>query len=92
MKKIMVVLIMILLLLILTSCSTTIPPDDDRITTARIRYLDGSMDVVEIEKYKPYEQSGSLVLRTADGRTMVVGANNVIIINESKDQYECKDE
>ena len=51
---------------------------------AKVRYFDGSLDTLEISGYSTV---GSCVrLRTIDGRQTILGANNVIIIEEVEDQ------
>ena len=50
---------------------------------AKVRYFDGSLDTLEISGYKT---DGSCVrLRTIDGRQTILGANNVIIIEEGEE-------
>ena len=51
---------------------------------AKVRYFDGSLDTLEITGYSTV---GSCVrLRTLDGRQTILGANNVIIIEEVEEQ------
>lgn len=84
MKKLLVFLALTAVLILLTGCSGTTA--DKRITTAKIRYFDGSMDTLEIDRWRA-SSSGTITLYTAEGRTVVIGANNVILIEESEEQY-----
>lgn len=84
MKKLLVFLALTAVLILLTGCSGTTA--DKRITTAKIRYFDGSMDTLEIDRWR-FTASGTIALYTAEGRTVVIGANNVILIEESEEQY-----
>ena len=84
MKKLLVFLALTAVLILLTGCSGTTA--DKRITTAKIRYFDGSMDTLEIDRWRS-SASGTITLYTAEGRTVVIGANNVILIEESEEQY-----
>ena len=47
---------------------------------AKIRYFDGSMDTIRITGYSPV--GGSIWLQAEDGHIAVVGANNVIIVED----------
>ena len=47
---------------------------------AKIRYFDGSMDTISITGYS--QVGGSLWLKAEDGHIAVVGANNVIIVED----------
>ena len=50
---------------------------------AKIRYFDGSMDTIRITGYSPV--GGSIWLKAKDGHITVIGANNVIIVED--DEY-----
>ena len=50
---------------------------------AKIRYFDGSMDTIRITGYSPV--GGSIWLKTEDGHISLIGANNVIIVED--DEY-----
>lgn len=51
---------------------------------AKVRYFDGSLDTLEITGYTT---AGSCIqLRTIDGRRTIMGANNVIIIEEEEEK------
>lgn len=84
MKKLIILLALFAVLALLTGCDGV--SDDKRITTAKIRYFDGSMDTLEIDHWRS-TSPGYFVLYTAEGRTVVIGANNVILIEESEEQY-----
>ena len=84
MKKLLVLLALFAVLAVLTGCDGI--SNDKRITTAKIRYFDGSMDTLEIDRWRA-SASGTITLYTAEGRTVVIGANNVILIEETEEQY-----
>ena len=87
MKKLLILLTLLVCLVIITGCSTlTATTADKRITTAKIRYFDGSMDTLEVDRWFA-SASGTVTLHTMEGRKVVIGANNVIIIEESEEQY-----
>ena len=88
MKKIMVVLLLVSLLFIVSGCYSQPPPEEDRITSAFIRYFDGSSDRVVVEEFRKYN-NGMVGLTTDTGRKIVIGVNNIIIIEESRAQYDC---
>ena len=88
MKKLLVLLALFAVLAVLTGCDGISDgmSDGKRITTAKIRYFDGSMDTLEIDRWRS-SSSGYFILYTAEGRTVVIGANNVILIEETEEQY-----
>ena len=49
---------------------------------AKVRYFDGSMDTIRITGYSPV--GGSLWLKAEDGHFTIVGANNVIIVEDEE--------
>ena len=51
-----------------------------RALNAKIRYFDGSCEMIELRGYSLYQ--GFMRLDTAAGDRIYVGANNVIIIDE----------
>ena len=85
MKKLLVLLALFAVLALLTGCDGI--SDDKRITTAKIRYFDGSMDTLEVDRWFA-SASGTVTLHTMEGRKVVIGANNVILIEETEEQYE----
>ena len=85
MKRLMLFLLLIAAIFLLTGCN--VATTNKRITTAKIRYFDGSMDTFEVERWRT-SPSGTITLYTMEGRTVVIGVNNVILIDETKEQYE----
>lgn len=87
-RLIAMLLIFAVILVVCTGCSS---PDnannEKRVTHARIRYFDGSMDVLEVDRWFS-SNSGTVTIYTTEGRKVVIGANNVILIEETKEQYE----
>ena len=49
---------------------------------AKIRYFDGSMDTIRITGYSP--AGGCIWLKAEDGHIAVIGANNVIIVEDEE--------
>ena len=49
---------------------------------AKVRYFDGSMDTIRITGYSPV--GGSIWLKAEDGHFTIVGANNVIIVEDEE--------
>lgn len=47
---------------------------------AKVRYFDGSLDTLQIKSYKTI--GDSILIITDDGRQMVTGSNNVIIVED----------
>ena len=82
MKKI-ILTILILAMLLLSGCYNQ---TDTRMTTAMVRYFDGSCDAFLITRYF-ISGSGTVTLYTPEGKEITLGQNNVIIIEESEDQY-----
>ena len=87
MKKGLVVLILIAGFVLLSGCDGT---SDRYITTAKIRYFDGTTDTVIVESYN-IASGGILHIRTDAGRTVTISANNVILITETEAQYNCQE-
>lgn len=87
-KTICMIILLLFAFLLLSGCNQS---NEARVTHAKIRYFDGSCDTLEIEKWFA-SASGTVTLHTDTGRKIVIGANNVIIIEESKDQYENREE
>jgi len=83
-KLISVLLILIVTLLVCTGCSSS--DDGKRVKHAKIRYFDGTVDTIEIKNWFA-SQSGTVTLNTSEGRKVVLGVNNVIIIEETEYQY-----
>lgn len=82
MKKLSIGLLAVLLvvaLLVLTGCSSG-GTETKRTLNAKVRYFDGTSEMIELKSY--YLVEGMAKLFTAAGDTMVVGPNNVIIFDE----------
>ena len=72
--------LVILLLAVLIFIS--IPAKNQGNLIAKVRYFDGSMDTIRITCYSPV--GGSLWLKVDDGHIAVIGANNVMIIQDEQ--------
>ena len=72
--------LVILLLAVLIFIS--IPAKNQENLIAKVRYFDGSMDTLRIVAYEP--MGGSIWLKTEDGHIAVIGANNVMIIEDEE--------
>ena len=78
MKKVLLAAILIAALILMTGCST-----NRHAINAKIRYFDGTNEMVPVESYSV---SGSFMrIKTLFGDILYVGANNVIIIEETQD-------
>ena len=84
MKKVLIIMVILLVAAIAVACSV---PSKNRVLSAKIRYFDGSMDTVLINSY--YVTGAIMTLCTVDGRKVVIGANNVVVIEETEEQYNC---
>lgn len=87
MKKLFVLLCLFVVLILLTGCSGS---SDKYITTAKVRYFDGTTDTVIVESYN-IASGGIMHIRTDAGRTVTISANNVILITETEAQYNCQE-
>lgn len=92
-KALVAVCLLVVVLFVLAGCSAVTGKDakvsaEKRAISAKIRYFDGSMDTVVLTGYS-VGCSGTLDLRTEDNRRILVGVNNVMIIEESEAQYNC---
>lgn len=85
MRKFLLIVILAVLLVFLSGCTQ----GEKRIMSAKVRYFDGSMDTILIDRYRIMD--GTVTIYTDSGRKIVIGANNVIIIEESEAQYNCKE-
>lgn len=87
MKKVLsAILVLIILLMICTGCSKPATDSDRFVRTAKVRYFDGSMETLEIERFDT-SASGLVHLYLENGAEMYFGANNVIIVKETEEQY-----
>ena len=78
------------MLFVLSGCGSKYTESKEQILSAKIRYFDGSMDTVLLESYSLLTGGSSVVLKTLEGRTIIVGINNVMIISESEEQFYCQ--
>ena len=79
MKKILLVILLVAVTAVLCLLPVIIHPVT-RNLIAKIRYFDGSMDTIRITGYSPV--GGSMWLKAEDGKFTIVGANNVIIVED----------
>ena len=79
MKKILVVILLVAVTAALCLLPVLLNPAP-RHLVAKIRYFDGSMDTIRITGYSPV--GGSIWLQAEDGHIAVIGANNVIIVED----------
>ena len=82
MKKILPVILLVAVTAALCLIPVLLNPAP-RNLIAKIRDFDGSMDTIRITGYSPV--GGSIWLKTEDGHIAVIGANNVIIVED--DEY-----
>lgn len=87
MKKILVLIALIAVLILLAGCDGN--SSERWITSAKIRYFDGSMDTVIVDSYNI--SGGIMHIRTDSGRTITIGSNNVILIYETESQFNCQE-
>lgn len=92
-KALAVVCLLVVALVVLSGCSAgpgknSSAVTEKRVTSAKIRYFDGSLDTVVLQSYV-LDMYGMVILYTEDGRKVIVGPNNVMIIEESEAQYNC---
>ena len=81
MKKVLLMIIVVFVLGLLCAlifASHTAP----RSLIAKVRYLDGSLDTIRITEYSPV--GGSMWLKAEDGHVALIGANNVIIVEDEE--------
>ena len=81
MKKILPVILLVAVTAALCLIPVLLNPAP-RNLIAKIRYFDGSMDMIRITGYSPV--GGSIWLKTEDGHIAVIGANNVIIVEDDE--------
>lgn len=85
-KVISAILVLIILLVICAGCSKPATDGERIITTAKVRYLDGSTETLEITHFSA-SQSGLIRIVLTDGSEMYFGVNNVIIVKETEEKY-----
>ena len=81
MKKILPVILLVAVTAALCLIPVLLNPAP-RNLIAKIRYFDGSMDTIRITGYSPV--GGSIWLKTEDGHIALIGANNVIIVEDDE--------
>ena len=86
MKKIPIIIAILCIVFLLSGCSQN---TEKRVTSAKVRYFDGTCDTLLLTNYV-IGMSGCVTLFTDEGRTVKLSQNNVIIIEESEDQYNAK--
>ena len=99
MKKWAIIVALILLAIVLTGCTvrvqeTSTKPEDTetgRVLSAKIRYFDGSCDTFVAAHLSTGVDLPYAIVTSEDGRIFRVGWNNLIIIDESEEQYNCMD-
>ena len=79
-----VIAVLIAVLILCTGCQ--FGSDEKRVIHAKIRYFDGTMDTLEVDRWFT-SASGTVTIHTTEGRKVVIGANNIILIEETEDQY-----
>ena len=82
MKKILLVILLVAVTAAVCLLPVLLNPAP-RNLIAKIRYFDGSVDTIRITGYSPV--GGSMWLKAEDGHFTIVGANNVIIVEDEED-------
>ena len=81
MKKILLVILLVAITAAICLLPVLLHPAP-RHLIAKVRYFDGSMDTIRITGYSPV--GGSMWLKAEDGHFTIVGANNVIIVEDEE--------
>ena len=81
MKKVLLVILLVAITATICLLPIILNPAP-RHLIAKIRYFDGSMDTIRISGYSPV--GGSIWLKADDGHIAVIGANNVIIVEDDE--------
>lgn len=84
MKKwslLLLVAALVVALLVLTGCSSG-GTETKRTLNAKVRYFDGTSEMIELKSYYHLTSGGMVRLNTAAGDTIIIGQNNVIIFDE----------
>ena len=87
MKKIPIIIAILCIVFLLSGCSQN---TEKRVISAKVRYFDGTCDTLLLTNYVIGSNGGVVTLFTDEGRTVKLSQNNVIIIEESEDQYNAK--
>ncbi len=88
MKKILLVILLVAITATICLLPVLLNPAP-RNLIAKIRYFDGSMDTIRITGYSTVG-GGSIWLKADDGHIAVIGANNVMIIEDEEYWEGCK--
>ena len=91
MKKILVVILLVAVTAALCLLPVLLNPAPRHLIgnlIAKIRYFDGSLDTIRITGYSPV--GGSMWLKAEDGHIAVIGANNLMIIEDEEYWEGCK--
>ena len=81
MKKILLIALAVILavsVFLLAFCNHAAP----RAMIAKIRYFDGCTDTLSIRDYRVLENS--ILITKTDGRMILIGSNNVILIEDEE--------
>ncbi len=81
MKKILLVILLVAVTAAICLLPVLLNPAP-RNLIAKIRYFDGSVDTIRITGYSSV--GGSMWLKAEDGHFTIVGANNVIIVEDEE--------
>ena len=81
MKKIFVVIVLVAVTAAICLLPVLLNPVP-RNLIAKVRYFDGSMETIRITGYSPV--GGCIWLKADDGHIAVIGANNVIIVEDEE--------
>ena len=79
MKKILLIALAVILavfIFVVAFCNHS----GDRFLIAKIRYFDGCTDTLSIKDYRVLDNS--ILITKTDGRMILIGANNVILIED----------
>ena len=79
MKKILLVILLVAVTAAICLLPVLLNPVP-RNLIAKIRYFDGSMETIRITGYSPV--GGCIWLKAEDGHIALIGANNVIIVED----------
>ena len=81
MKKILLIILLVAVTAAICLLPVLLNPAS-RSLIAKVRYFDGSLDTIRITEYSPV--GGSMWLKAEDGHVALIGANNVIIVEDEE--------
>ena len=81
MKKILLIILLVAVTAAICLLPVLLNPAS-RNLIAKVRYFDGSLDMIRITEYSPV--GGSMWLKAEDGHIALIGANNVIIVEDEE--------